>query len=602
VHVTPPVRGIVHDRNAMTSTIKNFPDLNSPGKPGAPSQNSENKTRESSRSNPVCLEVSVTIRSLPNEAGGLNQPVREEGKTVIVFDNGAVLRSTLNLPAGLKVIISNPSGRDVVSQVVGGRNMPSLKGYVEVEFVEPVNDFWGIHQDTAPTPIAVAAPPASSPVTREIPAPPAAALSAPPRKVTPEEAPAKLANVSLGAGPKFEDKAEPASALPPAAMRESKTEKMRPIPQPVNNDVSDYNLSAYAKPESLANWLPSAAEPQAAKSVLPAKKETASIVSPPPANSHDFLSKGLMAYDQPGSSSGASDGRAPLIVGVAALVLAGICGAVFFMHRGNDPSPDAKTAFVTQPSTQQTPPTASAAPEPAQTPQDESAPAAAQAQNQAQPVSVEQSQPVPAVAPVPAVVTGPANLDERTDSRNIRRQEKNAVVAKQPELSPARRPAIPNLKIGSPSAPNQNHAGSGDAAAPITEIASADPGGSSPPAGLLTSAGRISNPPSPPPGAPAPAAPAPVSAPKTVREPKLISSVRPDYPAAARQANVQGSVTILATIDENGKVVNAKALGGPLLLRLAAENSVKQWKYSPGLVDGKPTPSQATVGVEFRIN
>jgi outer membrane biosynthesis protein TonB len=60
-------------------------------------------------------------------------------------------------------------------------------------------------------------------------------------------------------------------------------------------------------------------------------------------------------------------------------------------------------------------------------------------------------------------------------------------------------------------------------------------------------------------------------------------------------------VTISANIDENGKVVNTKALNGPLLLRQAAENSVRQWKYSPGLVDGKPASSQVTVNVEFRM-
>jgi len=84
----------------MTLTIKDSPDLNSPGKTGAPSQNSENKAGQSPRPNPVCLEVAVTIRSLPNQAGGLTKPFREDGRTVIVFDNGAVLRSTNNMPIG----------------------------------------------------------------------------------------------------------------------------------------------------------------------------------------------------------------------------------------------------------------------------------------------------------------------------------------------------------------------------------------------------------------------------------------------------------------------------------------------------------------------
>jgi protein TonB len=82
----------------------------------------------------------------------------------------------------------------------------------------------------------------------------------------------------------------------------------------------------------------------------------------------------------------------------------------------------------------------------------------------------------------------------------------------------------------------------------------------------------------------------------------LISSVRPVYPVTARQTNIQGAVTVIATIDANGKVIGVRALSGPLLLRQAAEDAVKQWKYSPGLVDGKPAPSQVTLSVDFRLN
>jgi protein TonB len=128
----------------------------------------------------------------------------------------------------------------------------------------------------------------------------------------------------------------------------------------------------------------------------------------------------------------------------------------------------------------------------------------------------------------------------------------------------------------------------------MTEIASTEPIGGTPSAGLLTSAGRTSNPPAPP--------SAPVAAPKIVSSPKLVSSTRPIYPATAKQSSIQGTVTVSANVDETGKVSSARALNGPLLLREAAVEAVKQWKYSPGLTDGKPTPSQVTVGVEFRLN
>jgi protein TonB len=82
----------------------------------------------------------------------------------------------------------------------------------------------------------------------------------------------------------------------------------------------------------------------------------------------------------------------------------------------------------------------------------------------------------------------------------------------------------------------------------------------------------------------------------------LISSARAIYPSAAKQSAVQGSVTVAANVDATGKITGARALNGPMILREAAVDSVKQWKYSPALVDGKPAASLVTVNVEFKLN
>ncbi len=581
----------------MTLTNKNSSETNGPGKPGASSQNSENNPGQSPRSSPVCLEVGVTLRSLPTEAGGPAKPIREEGRTVIVFENGAVLRSASNLPVGQTVILSNPKGRDVVCRVIGGRNLPTVKGYVEVEFIEPVKDFWGIHQDVNSA--AVAAPHVAPLASREAPVPPAA----PSRAAAPLESPAKPASVSLGNGPTFEDVAGLMSMAPSAASREAKPYSTRPGPEKMGKDDSDYNLSAIAESTSVANWRPPDSEPSAEKRSNAATREAMPISSPAASSTppHDFMSKGLMAYEQPRPAFSPSNGRKSLIVGGAALLLVGLGAGLFQMHRSSGPVSVAKTEVVTQPSMPEPEQlAANAAPEPVQAPQEDAAQLAATAQTQ--PVAIDRSQTAAAVAPVPAVVTGTETTDTGTESSNIRRQEKNAVVSKRPDVSSSRRPAIPNLKMASPSAPNRNSANLGVGASPITDIGATEVVGGTTPAGLLTSAGRTSNPPAPP-SAPASSLPVvPAIATKTARDPKLISSTRPVYPGAARQADIQGSVTVLATIDENGKVVGARALSGPMLLRQAAVDSVKQWKYSPGLVDGKPAHSQATVAVEFRLN
>ncbi len=580
----------------MTFTVKDSPELNSPGKPGAPSQNSQNKPGQSPRTNPVCLEVGITIRSLPGESASLTQPIREEGRTVIVFDNGAVLRTTNNLPVGLKVIVSNPKGRDVVCQVVGGRNSAHIKGYVEVQFLEPVNDFWGIHQDVDPLPVA--APP--SPLLP--PGDAAAQSSSPaPRTGGQSEAHGNSASAALWSDPTFDDLPGLLSVPPATAAREPNAELPRPNPDLAAKAASDYNLSEVANPTSLANWNLPPPGVSSEKHAAPPAKEALPAGSTAPVPTRDFMSKGLMAYEQAKAPASGPKVSLPLIVGAAVLVLAGIGGGAYFLHRGTAVAPSAKMDVASQSSVEK-PQVASSAPQPVQTLQEEAAQAATQSQSQAPVVAADQPSPAPAAAPLPDIVIGPSPANERTEPRNSQRPEKKATAPRQAEVAPAHRPAIQNLKIGSPIAPQQSLANPGEGAVPIADVASNASVRATTPAGLLTSAGRTSNPPAPPPPSPAPAAPAHPPAVGPTRDPKLLSSVRLVYPANAKETGIQGSVLISVNIDANGNVVSARAQSGPIFLRQAAVDSVKQWKYSPALQDGKPVPSLINISVDFRLN
>ena len=81
--------------------------------------------------------------------------------------------------------------------------------------------------------------------------------------------------------------------------------------------------------------------------------------------------------------------------------------------------------------------------------------------------------------------------------------------------------------------------------------------------------------------------------------PKLISRVEPVYPKEARMARMEGVVILEARVDETGKVTSAKALRSIPKLDQAAIDAVKQWKYEPVVVDGKPIPVVITVTVRF---
>src|SRR3984893_16734084 len=172
----------------MTLTIKESSPLDNLTKPGSAVGSSESNSEHTTRSNPVCLEVSVTIRSLPGDKGdtppGPPKPAREEARTVIVFDNGAVLRVSSNFPPGQAVIVTNPEGRDIVCRVISARNLPNVRGYVEVEFLEPATDYWGIHKPTSQA--NVSNPPAEVVTQPQIGAQPQILPSEPPRSAPPE--------------------------------------------------------------------------------------------------------------------------------------------------------------------------------------------------------------------------------------------------------------------------------------------------------------------------------------------------------------------------------------------------------------------------------
>ena len=193
-------------------------------------------------------------------------------------------------------------------------------------------------------------------------------------------------------------------------------------------------------------------------------------------------------------------------------------------------------------------------------------------------------------APISAADTAPA-------APKAQRQT-NVTEAKQPDRTPARGPSIPNLKMRSPKAPKPALAKLADGSSlGAPDLTSAVALGGVPAGALLPSVARAENQPAPPPSA----APR-VSTAKSVSDPTLISSTRPVYPDMAKQTNVQGIVLLALTVDAKGSVVDAKVVSGPILLRQAALEAVKKWKYSPALLDGKPTSSQITVDLNFRLN
>jgi protein TonB len=106
---------------------------------------------------------------------------------------------------------------------------------------------------------------------------------------------------------------------------------------------------------------------------------------------------------------------------------------------------------------------------------------------------------------------------------------------------------------------------------------------------------RIKTPRPPTPG------PAPIRV-GTLEASKLVYKVNPVYPPLAVKAHVSGNVILEAVVDEEGNVSAIKVLSGHTFLVDAAVQAVKQWKYSPTVLNGEPVPVIATVTVIFRLN
>jgi len=73
------------------------------------------------------------------------------------------------------------------------------------------------------------------------------------------------------------------------------------------------------------------------------------------------------------------------------------------------------------------------------------------------------------------------------------------------------------------------------------------------------------------------------------------------YPLLAGQMSVQGSVLMQALIAADGVVEDLRVLSGPTILVSAAREAVRQWRFKPYLLNGKPVETQARVTVNFTI-
>jgi TonB family protein len=81
-----------------------------------------------------------------------------------------------------------------------------------------------------------------------------------------------------------------------------------------------------------------------------------------------------------------------------------------------------------------------------------------------------------------------------------------------------------------------------------------------------------------------------------------VNLVKPSYPEIARKTNVVGTVTVQVTLDEEGKVVSAKAIEGPSILRSTAEDAARKSKFKSAMSGDKPIKATGYILYNFKAN
>ena len=200
------------------------------------------------------------------------------------------------------------------------------------------------------------------------------------------------------------------------------------------------------------------------------------------------------------------------------------------------------------------------------------------------------------LAPEPAPVKpeGPQPTRDRNES-NIARRETLMATVDTPERPPDNVSTTPNKNLPVPK--------SGVfAIGPDYD----PPGGGGP--AVSTGGGRQVLPPRQQVeiGEPPPAPEAPPKVPRVISRGVItgqaISLPQPAYPIIAKQARIQGVVSVQVLIDEEGRVVSATAVNGPAMLMGSAQIAALGARFHPTTLSGQPVKVSGVITYDFKLN
>jgi TonB family protein len=86
-----------------------------------------------------------------------------------------------------------------------------------------------------------------------------------------------------------------------------------------------------------------------------------------------------------------------------------------------------------------------------------------------------------------------------------------------------------------------------------------------------------------------------------IATPTKIRDAQPVYPPEALSQRVSGNVILQVTVDQQGKVRDARVLKSIPLLDAAAIAAARQWEFTPTLLNGVPKPVMMTLTIRFAL-
>jgi TonB family protein len=86
-----------------------------------------------------------------------------------------------------------------------------------------------------------------------------------------------------------------------------------------------------------------------------------------------------------------------------------------------------------------------------------------------------------------------------------------------------------------------------------------------------------------------------------VQAAKILKKVSPSYPDAARREGLEGTVRLHAIIGRDGGVGQVRVIRGYCSLSEVSLPAVKQWRYTPTLLNGEPVEVDTTIDVIFSL-